>query len=345
MNVHNLYNIISKLNSKLQLIQFLCLSFISGMVELGSVTFLWNKNVTLLEVIGIGLSYQIGNLVPIPIKPNWLTSLLLACCSLTFFVYINSTTFNYYVFFLAISLFAGCLQLARSISKEKVNISIKRLARVLGFLCAPFITTHGFIACCLIVLIILFNSRRKIGKSELYFPKISFLHTIMITHQIHYFCYSYSILFWIMTLLSNQMLAGVIFSLGWFSYISVTFFLRGSSYIKYCVAGHLLLTSILILLAFAQKPLLIITLWILTGFGGGTVFCISKLLEKNTITSMPKSITFSENIGHVFGVFISLVLIYLSKSIFVTILVAATFSFLTVLLLLIYAHQKPLIEL
>lgn len=340
MSMQGLQKITSKVAISSQALQFLCLSFISGIVELGSITFSFRQNLKPIELIGVGLIYQIGNLVPVPVTLNWLTSLIFVISSLILLLYTYLSGFNYWIFLLAVVLFAGCLQLARSITKGEVSTFTKRLARVAGFLCAPTTGTLGLVVCCLVVLLTLFWGRDKIGESKLHFPKLSFLNGIMIAHQIHYFCYVYTILFWIMTLLhEHYLLIGSVFTLGWLSYISTPFFLRGNSYIQYSVIGHLWLTVILTLLAFVKSPILTIILWILTGFGGGTVFCISNLLKESVTSTKNHSIDFSENIGHVLGVVTSLALFAWTNSVSVTILFAALFAFATAILLLVYSYR------
>ncbi|MFA6726531.1 MAG: hypothetical protein WCS13_07495 [Candidatus Cloacimonadaceae bacterium] len=60
------------------------------------------------------------------------------------------------------------------------------------------------------------------------------------------------------------------------------------------------MTVILFLLANSWNPVETILLWVLTGFGGGTVFYIGKINKRDAICSK-ETLTFSENIEHILG--------------------------------------------
>jgi hypothetical protein len=54
------------MNPTMDRLIFLLLSTISGVMELGCILFGLSMRLSIIEVVGIGLAYQIGNLVPNP---------------------------------------------------------------------------------------------------------------------------------------------------------------------------------------------------------------------------------------------------------------------------------------
>ena len=106
---------------------------------------------------------------------------------------------------------------------------------------------------------------------------------------------------------------GLIFIIGWITYLIVPHIMTGKAFGKYFICGHVFLTIVLFVLAINYDTTLSAILWILTGFGGGTVFCIKELNTKLGLCSS-NDIVFSENIGHILGALMGMVSYYSFES-------------------------------
>ncbi len=316
---------------------FLLLSLISGCVELGGVVYAISMKLSILNIVGIGFAYQLGNLVPNPVKFNKALTFTSSFLGLICFCFIKFCSYNYWILFLGYIFIAMSIQSLRSLQKDKVSTTTKRLFRILGFVVSPFIQIGTAAIISMILLVVCLYSKWSDNKIKLVKPNFKFINAIMVVHQIHYFCYAYFILILIakMVNINSLWLLGILFTFGWLTYISVPHILIGNKFARYFIAGHLLLTVILILLSQSSDISLIIVLWILTGFGGGTVFCIEKL-NHMTKDCCKSDIVFSENIGHIIGVLIGMFVYLLSDNISLPIFISAAFAGLTALLMTVY---------
>ncbi len=326
---------------------FLILSFLSGATELGGILYALRTNFNIVEIVGLGLAYQIGNLVPNPIKLNRKASIfsavLSSCCFVTF-KFINA---NYWLLFVGFVLIAMSIQSLRSLQKENVSTPVKRLFRIIGFLGSPLMSINVFVCVGVILICVSTVTKWNYIKCELNRPKVGFINAIMITHQIHYFAYAYFILILIANIISksfnknsiSQILIGVLFTLGWLTYTSISVVLKKEKYFRYFITGHLFLTIVLFSLAYNSDNYWSIILWILTGFGGGTVFCIEKI-NNLTNESTKRDIVFSENIGHIIGVIFGLVVYLFSTKTNYPVYLSSIFAGVTALLMIIYYVTK-----
>jgi hypothetical protein len=288
---------------------FLLLSCISGMVELGGIFYTINNNYSIVEIIGIGLAYQIGNLVPNPLRANKFTTVIASCFSLLAFIAFQFYATNYYLLFIAFVAAAITIQSVRSLQKDNVGTTTKRSFRVLGFLVSPFVGIPGNIAISFLLVGICCFTTWSHRHNQLMKPRISSINLIMIFHQIHYFSYAYFVLLqlehvagiagWSNDL--NLLLAAAAFTLGWLTYIAVPHLYTKNTFAKYFIIGHCFVSLLLFLMGILHNSPMFILLWILTGFGGGTVFCIEKM-NKITYHSSKPDMVFSENLGHIIGV-------------------------------------------
>jgi uncharacterized protein YacL len=80
-------------------------------------------------------------------------------------------------------------------------------------------------------------------------------------------------------------------------------------------------------------------LWVLTGFGGGTVFCINKINEI-TEESSKSDIIFSENLGHIAGVVIGMFTYAITDRIDLPMYQSFIFAGATALLMTLYYYLK-----
>jgi hypothetical protein len=284
----------------------------------------------LLTVLA-GLVYQIGNIVPVPFDLSKKARKIVNCLSISLLVlyYIFDTIILYYV---GLFLLSAVLQSLRSFGKNDVSTTKKRLFRIIGFVFSAIIIKYIF---AIIALFLLFISTED-SKSwiKLYKPKLKLINVIMIIHQMHYFSYVYFLFTILLQCLGNFNVAlGIISTLGWLSYISVPHILRKEKFTTYCIIGHVYLSIVLVLLSInLHSYTLMIVLWVLTGFGGGTVFCISKI-QKLSFPQKSKDLEFSENIGHIIGVSIGILLYIFFDSVKTIVCFSSICAFFTAVLI------------
>lgn len=319
---------------------FLFLSLISGCIEMGGVIYGISIKLSVIQIVGLALAYQIGNLVPNPLKINKnvtiLTSILSFCC----FFYCKFINVEYFVLALGYVFIAMTIQSIRSLQKNKVSTSIKRSFRILGFLIAPFIgVTQNVIISAILILIVLYT---RFPYKDMEFKKVNFkfLNGIMVVHQMHYFSYVYFAFIAISLLIGemNLKILGVIIMLGWVTYTSVAHFLVKERYYKYFICGHLTLTVILFLLALNTGNMWSILLWVMTGFGGGTVFCIGKIRDETNECSKD-DIVFSENIGHIMGVISGIIIYYLTNDLAAPVYLSSAYALTACTLMIIHSKK------
>lgn len=323
---------------------FLILSFISGIIELGTIFLGINLQYSVIEIIGLALAYQIGNLVPNPISLGYRCIIILSTI-----VGILLVAFYYrktYMFlFCAIALLGMIIQMGRCYSKSKVSTTKKRLFRIGGFFISPIFNQYVLFVLAGITLIITLMNRVENKSFEFRVPKIRLISVIMIIHQIHYFIYSYFMILILNSIIKDsfQFYISFIFVLGWCTYISVPHLIRSKNYQLNFIMGHIFLTIILLCIFLLYPSKLLIIPWILTGFGGGTVYCIEKI-NGETKKVEKEDITFAENIGHIIGTTLGMVLFAVSSSIVMPIIgscVAATSAMLLMVLHLFKNQEIP----
>ena len=309
---------------------------ISGMVEVGLIVLGYNLNLSITKIVLLGLAYQLGNCVPNPINLNKRGIEILSIGGLlSIFTYILSEKYIF-LFFSAICL-AIVIQSIRSVQKGNVRTSIKRTFRIIGFMLSYLLNIWMIMAIYGILIYTVFKYSKN-SEIAILKPKIRFINIIMIVHQIHDFSYCYFIILLIVDLLNNGRLylIGLLFSLGWLTYSYIPEIIKGKKYEKYLIVGHIYLSIILIMLANA-KGIWIVVFWVLTGFGSGTVYCISKIVEKDIGEGAKDDITFSENIGHILGIVIGLIgYVLFNGEILVPIYIAIIFAISTAILMIIY---------
>jgi hypothetical protein len=105
-------------------------------------------------------------------------------------------------------------------------------------------------------------------------------------------------------------LTALFFVLSWLTYTSAQYIFKEKKYYTYLIAGHIFLIFVISGIALTSSGALKIVLWILTGFGGGTVFCIKEILKKKREYDN-HALESSENYGHVLGIFCSIILFVL----------------------------------
>jgi len=117
--------------------------------------------------------------------------------------------------------------------------------------------------------------------------------------------------------------------------------LKKEKYLRYFIFGHIFLMIVLFIMSQVNEIPTKIFLWIMTGFGGGTVFCIEKILNLNNDLKK-KSLEFSENIGHVMGLILGIVIINITHNYDSLILTSSLLALITVILMLLYYNSNKI---
>jgi len=112
--------------------------------------------------------------------------------------------------------------------------------------------------------------------------------------------YAYTLVLVLMSAGIPVATVGVCFGIGWISYALTAEATPWGPPLRTLIAGHTVVAVALMMMATSPGLALLLTLWVITGFGGGTVFCIERLAlawGPGRVTSLE---TF-ENAGHVLG--------------------------------------------
>lgn len=158
---------------------------------------------------------------------------------------------------------------------------------------------------------------------------------VMFLHQMHYFTYVYGVLAYVMGKKDIEK-AVLYFVCTWVTYTMVSPLLqktKKNEFKKWFFVGHTMLSVILISMSFLANNIeFYIVLWILAGFGGGTVFCITKLwkqIENNNFEIM----IVAENLGHWCGSVLGVIVMTISQNISVITSISACFAILAMLVM------------
>ncbi len=290
---------------------FLLLSALSGLMELGVVFLGVHLRLPVHEVISLPIFYQMGNLMMnfAPRKRGFCVALSAIACALSFLLY------NHYHFFvLAVQLVSAsyCIQVSREVQKKACPVWLKRVFRIGGFAMAPFMLIGNGQAVMLIsmafCLVLLIKSPaqpaplQKKGRKN--------ISLVMIFHQLHYFVYTYIMPIYVFYLTNSYILSGLAFAVTWIIYLLPQTIAEGLKIKQYSLmffVCHSFLAVCMGIISYAsllKAQLLVLIFWLLTGLGGGSVFCIKYLSKDYSDMDME----LSENIGHVLGPIISVLL-------------------------------------
>ncbi|MGR8922320.1 hypothetical protein ACU8MB_00990 [Rhizobium leguminosarum] len=285
----------------------LLLAAVSSLMELGPIAWLLIASESFTAIIFAGLAYQIGNVASrlqraLPWPYIFLLSIL-GALALAFFPIASG------IWFLGLATLSWALQVVRRHFKTEEGADLpstaqKRTARVAGFVAATLLPC--LISLTVVVLAIgiaLTLSPNKITPR----PKRRLglrhpLEWLMLVHQVHYFAYAYAIPYLLSgPALGNVPMVGIWFACGWISYLSAEALWRRFSPPLVFILGHLLLAFILCLLAgTGDRPLAVVVLWVMSGFGGGTVYCLTLLHHQQGVA--PERMERAEDLGHMLGV-------------------------------------------
>ena len=309
-------------------------SAIAGSVEIGIICWAITHGMSPAEIIGFGVAYQLGNLVPVPYQPTRKDGIasVVGCIALSAHILFGKSLFLEP--FLLTTLISATLQAIRGGCKEGTVRWKKRLCRVIGFASA-FLYRDCLVLCLTVVILVLIIGLNKIpdNQRQLSIPKAN---RTMILHQMHYFSYSYIMLYLSYRSFGNLLLTISSFVISWFTYLAVEPVLSkhdNNRWKKYLCVGHIglgvALLNIYVLVQYSEPAYLV--LWWLSGLGGGTVFCIQSVETKKQKGSINQQMwSWSENIGHIMGCLLALLWVSTTGYVEGTIVFAAILAFATV---------------
>lgn len=280
----------------------------ASLLELGPIVALLHQGHGIAAVLAAGLAYQAGNAAP---RPRALGHpLLLGAIALTgglvFYLSVAATA----AWFASIAALSWTLQATRRRLTAAPATSHKRIARVAGFIAAALAPIAIWLTLALATIAIALgyitqhepqNTARKIAFTR--------LEWTMFVHQTHYFSYAYAI----PVLVARPELGGFgaigfWFACGWISYLSAEALWRRFSPRPVFIIGHVSLAAILVSLTLTSAaPVWVVTFWILSGFGGGTVYCLTLLHRQSG--GAPERLERAEDAGHLVGVALALALV------------------------------------
>ena len=321
----------------------LALGACASLLELGPIITLIREDSGILPILLAGLSYQIGNATPYPrnlgkFAPLFAITLLASIGVLT----APTSTVTWYA---SIALMGWALQFVRRWLTTQSDAGIpktaqKRIARVVGFIFAAVFDSTVWLALVVIVMTSALMFVRKIPlsqkKSTVSFSRLSRLEWTMLVHQMHYFAYCYAVpLLTAETVLGGSTYIGLWFAAGWVSYLSAeALWSRFNPSIVF-LCGHTFLAFVLILMWGLQPwPFASLLLWILSGFGGGSVFCITLMHRSEGLDH--SRLEHSEDLGHLLGVVLAIAMILLGNEVSVLPLTGALLALMAAFLMATY---------
>lgn len=314
-------------------ILYVLLTIFSGYIELGGVLYALLTGYSPLMTIGIVLAFQIGNIVPIPLSLNKFYTYLVLIAGVWSFSIVQFFNGGYWYIVVGVALLSSGTLSIRVNYAKKTGTTIKRLSRVSGFMLAPLFYIPAILVTVIILfffMVLLTSEESRLGFIK---PKMNYFNIIMIIHQMHYFCYTYFIIIILYDRMNFKAVnISLFFVLGWITYILIGHFLRGFSFRKYFILGHMGLFAILGIMYFNISNNLTVILWICTGLGAGTIFALSEINKQHTPYDK-NAMDFAENSGHILGIVLSMILYGISKNIYLPIGGAAFLALLAAMML------------
>jgi hypothetical protein len=291
------------------------LAVAASLLELGPLVALLKDGDGLLALLLAGLAYQVGNAAP---RPAILTGrIVLALLTLVAAGLLVLTPASSIAWLAAIALLSWALQaVRRAISADgpanQPTTVQKRTARVIGFIAAALLPLGGW----LIGVVILIACAIPLlqASPEARAPQAQgFGHPLewtMLVHQTHYFTYAYAVPFLAaQSTLGGTSLVGLWFACGWITYLSAESLWRRWAPRTVFIVGHLALALVLALMSTTSAmPWLTIAFWVLSGFGGGTVYCLTLLHKREGLAH--ERLERAEDAGHLLGVMLAILGVY-----------------------------------
>jgi hypothetical protein len=318
----------------------------SGMVELGSVFWGISQGYSVVKIIGIAMAYQMGNILRFAVTPkiakfeSILAGFVLLLSIGTPFLPADSII-KYIATLVMFMFFSTVLQNVRSSVQGNIPRWQKRSSRVIGFVLSAIVYVANIQSMIVLSLLLLFFSLKTANYSYdnwlsnwrkgAYGERVCWA---MVTHQAHYFAYNYILLIIVMAAFNNSLIATICFALNWIPYTITEPLiqkLRWRKWKELSILAHVFNAVVLLAMYYmvSKNIYYTVALWVLTGFGGGNVFCIKKALS-DTVKYDKNVWSFSEQIGHVLGVCTALIISFVCNEMRVSMFVATLYALLTI---------------
>jgi len=252
---------------------------------------------TLAFHIGNFLSYLFnaqGDLIPIGIVAGGIVLLLLSTISFpSYFFGVLLTKFG-------IQQLRDTTKSRAKHSSEVFRIVPRMLGFALSFLFDPRILGSFVIAYILVHAMAWRGQLKSFGLVTRQFPMESGTpYFLMFTHSAHYFSYAYYIVILLYLKYSlGVQLIGAAYIVGWIGYYVVDKLLPSNK--LYLSIGHFVGAVAILSLATIPKIEWFLLFWLLTGFGGGTIFMLPQLRANNPYST--KSMDIWDNGGNLVGI-------------------------------------------
>lgn len=299
---------------------FYILNILSGVLEVGYMAWAIREGYDFWVLLLFPFAYQLGNLFPkpfsvgkIPLKVLSALSLVTSCAAL----FIDPGKIGS----VALLCFNICaisiiIQSVRCGMKTNDNRKWKRITRVSGFVLAPFCALSPFVLMLLFSMVAFAALRGYQGKyAVVKMKRQKSFGAIMVFHQLHYFFYVYPALAAVALMFFNKehsfslVIGFFLFAVTWVTYMSTEIILKEKTKsLPVFYTGHLGIVILLLAMSFMDvSNLWFLVLWIVMGSCGGTVYTIG--IEADKLNAKDEdSMTVCENIGHITGIIVALVL-------------------------------------
>jgi hypothetical protein len=331
--------------------------------------------------LGAALCYQLGNLIPSPFKlsrPAVMASAALAVAGFVFYA-LSGSPGSPWILLPPVFFCSAAIQAIRGGIKTQVSKTRKRLVRILGFgsgfFCSPLLAAAGAVTLLAAIFWDSYRHRHSAKRQDRFLSgkrlvdlssfRFGLLDWVMVFHQMHFFTYCYVIIIAAYQI-GGTWMAIIVFLPGWFSYtLSETRYLkiaeralekRGRDkpeepgdrkdyfpWQRFFIFGHSLLIVLLLGLYLVPSLGIQFLLWVLTGLGGTTVFCIKKLKEdwqgEPAVTGNGESQAVSENAGHVLGTLCCIFVSMIGGRLFYVFPLSAVFVGIAIVIMLISVRQ------
>ena len=321
--------------------RFLGLSLASGAFEIGVVVGAAASGWPVELVLAVGLAYQLAAVfvdgaVHLGLIANRIALVLAALAALAVVVVHTEKV----VFVVATFVVALVLHSMRGDGPKGTSTMAKRSFRVVGFVIGAVAGLLVVPITALILLGIDVASRAQVGYREPGPLHLTSAHSVMVIHQSHYFVYAYALVILLVTGLGvPPALAGIAFSVGWVSYTLTERVLAGVSATTTVVFGHFLAALCLLVIGMAHDSFVIVLIaWFFSGFGGGSVFRLARWVATS---SSPAETHLWENVGHVVGVLVAMVIVFLTAQLVDTFFVGAALATATAVSYLALSARTP----
>jgi hypothetical protein len=291
----------------------LALAAAASFVELGPIALVLRGDPDLVSILLAGFAYQLANVLPGPSdRMTPLASVAVAAVGAAGLIYATIATAPWFASIAALSwsLQAVRRRLTAKPGDDLPKAAEKRAARVIGFILATVMPSAVWLP---LVAVAILVALRAATNGHLHASPCASgagasngIPIAMVLHQAHYFSYCYAV----PMLLASSPLGGIAaagfwFACGWVSYLSAEGLWRRFAPIPVFVIGHLFVAIVLMLLTlFGDNPWGVVLLWILSGLGGGTVYCLT-LLHKRAGGDQVR-LEHAEGVGHILGITVAL---------------------------------------